>query len=245
VSVGQKLTFGSLFSGFGGFDLGFERAGLRCAWQVEINDYASRVLAKHWPDVDRFRDVKEVGARQLRSVDVIIGGDPCQANSAAVGSGRSKKESLGGEFLRIIAEVRPRIVVRENPSHIRVDAPWPWFRFRSGLESLGYACLPFRFRACCIGARHRRERLFVLGVDANANSERMEGGNDEGPSKSESGNNIHALVGPALWPAVPEHSGHRSRSGIPAYVERITGLGNAVVPQVAEWIGRQIVQACA
>ena len=242
--VQMPLTFGSLFSGFGGFDLGFERAGLKCAWQVEINEYASRVLAKHWPNVERFRDVREVGARQLRFVDVIIGGDPCQANSAAVGSGRSKKESLGGEFLRIVEEVRPRIVVRENPSHIRIDAPWPWFRFRAGLESLGYACVPFRFRACCIGARHRRERLFVLGVDANTNGQWLEGRNDEGSRESESGNDVHSLVGPASWPAVPEHSGHRSRAGIPAYVERITGLGNAVVPQVAEWIGRQLVAAC-
>ena len=243
--VPMPLTFGSLFSGIGGFDLGFERAGLICTWQVEINEYASKVLAKHWPDVERFSDVRKVGARQLRSVDVIIGGDPCQANSAAVGSGRSKKESFGGEFLRVVAEIRPRIVVRENPSHVRIGAPWPWFRFRAGLESIGYACLPFRLRACCVGARHRRERLFVLGVDANADSKCVEGWNDQGSRESKSGDNIYSLVGPAAWPTVPECSGHRSRAGIPGYVERITGLGNAVCPQVSEWIGRQLVAAAS
>jgi DNA (cytosine-5)-methyltransferase 1 len=54
------MRFGSLFAGIGGFDLGFERAGMECAWQVEIDDYCNRVLEKHWPDVRRYRDVKEV-----------------------------------------------------------------------------------------------------------------------------------------------------------------------------------------
>jgi DNA (cytosine-5)-methyltransferase 1 len=54
------LTFGSLFAGIGGFDLGFERAGMVCKWQVEIDEYCSAVLAKHWPDVTRYRDVRKV-----------------------------------------------------------------------------------------------------------------------------------------------------------------------------------------
>lgn len=46
------MRFGSLFSGIGGFDLGLELAGMECCWQVEINDYANRVLEKHWPHVE-------------------------------------------------------------------------------------------------------------------------------------------------------------------------------------------------
>jgi hypothetical protein len=84
--------------------------------------------------------------------------------------------------------------------------------------------------------------LFVLGVDANADSQRMEGWNHQRSSESQPRNNIYTLVGKASWPAIPEHSGHRSRSGISAYVDRLRGLGNAVVPQVAEWIGRRIVE---
>ena len=223
----MAVTFGSLFAGIGGLDLGFERSGMECRWQVEIDEYATRVLEKHWPNVHRERDVRKVGARQLERVDVICGGDPCQANSAAVGSGRSKHESFGGEFLRVVDELRPSVVVRENPSHVRRNAPWPWWRFRAGLESLGYAVLPFRFRACCLGARHQRERLFLLGHYADPNCASVERWDDQRPPESESGDDLRSLVGPAQWPTVPECRGHRSRAGIPAYVDRIRGLGNA------------------
>jgi DNA (cytosine-5)-methyltransferase 1 len=64
------LTFGSLFAGIGGIDLGLERTGMRCEWQVEIDDYATRVLTKHWPDVPKFRDVRSVGAHNLSAVDL-------------------------------------------------------------------------------------------------------------------------------------------------------------------------------
>ena len=74
----MTLTFGSLFAGIGGMDLGLERAGMRCLWQVEIDPYASQVLAKHWPDVARHGDVRSVGAHCLQPVDVICGGFPCQ-----------------------------------------------------------------------------------------------------------------------------------------------------------------------
>jgi site-specific DNA-cytosine methylase len=79
------VTFGSLFAGIGGFDLGFERAGMTCKWQVEIDPYCQRVLAKHWPDVRRHDDVRTfppTDADEWR-VDVICGGFPCQDISDA------------------------------------------------------------------------------------------------------------------------------------------------------------------
>lgn len=236
----MKPTVGSLFAGIGGFDLGFERAGWEVKWQVEIDPYCQRVLAKHWPDVRRHDDVKTfppTGADDWR-VDCIIGGDPCQANSAA---GESCRESLGGEFIAVVEKLRPRIVVRENPSLVRKDAPWPWHRFRGALEQLGYAVLPFRLRACCLGADHRRERLFLFAEDTDPDRNGLEGRARQTPE-------VEAVEPPGLvavhdWPPIPADHGFDSRAGIPEYVARCRGLGNAVVPQVAEWIGRRVIEA--
>lgn len=237
------MTVGSLFSGIGGLDLGLERAGMQIAWQCEINDYARRVLAKHWPDVRRHDDVHTFPVCDGTdwSVDLIAGGDPCQENSRATGGNRSIESSLGAEFIRIVDALRPRFVLRENPHGTRANAPWPWFRMRSLLESLGYAVLPFRLRACCFGAFHRRDRVFLLAERADAHGIRLEGWQEktQGRNASESQGRIH----PGDWLALSASRGLRSRAGFPGYVDRVKGIGNAIVPQVAEWIGRRLMDS--
>jgi site-specific DNA-cytosine methylase len=110
------MNVGSLFAGIGGFDLGFERAGMHTAWQVELDPYCRAVLAKHFPDAERFEDVREVGAHNLAPVDLICGGFPCQDLSVA-GKGAGidgERSGLWAEFARIIRELEPRYVVIEN-----------------------------------------------------------------------------------------------------------------------------------
>ncbi len=179
----MTATFGSLFSGIGGMDLGLERAGWECLWQVEKDEWRRRVLAKHWPGVPRYADIHEVDHEQLSPVTLIAGGDPCQANSLA---GKGAVEgvhdiTLGSRFLEVIEAVRPELVLRENPP-ARSDAPWPWWRFADGLRSLGYRAFPFALRACCLGGDHKRQRVFVLGISADNDSRRelqSEGGERE------------------------------------------------------------------
>src|SRR5512136_1087486 len=114
------LTFGSLFAGIGGFDLGFERAGMQCLWQVEIDDYCQHVLAEHWPEVKRYGDVRECGSHNLAAVDVICGGFPCQPHSVAgKRKGAVDDRDLWPEMRRIIAELQPTWVVAENVPGIR------------------------------------------------------------------------------------------------------------------------------
>jgi DNA (cytosine-5)-methyltransferase 1 len=117
------LTYGSLFAGAGGFDLGFDAAGWSCAWQVENDPKAQQVLAQWWPDVTRYEDVTTADGAELAPVDVIAGGYPCQDLSVA-----GKRVGLDGarsglfhEFVRIVEEMRsatgnaaPRWVVWEN-----------------------------------------------------------------------------------------------------------------------------------
>jgi DNA (cytosine-5)-methyltransferase 1 len=101
----SEFTFISLFAGIGGMDLGLERTGLRCIAQVEIDDYATRVLERRWPDVPRWRDVRDCGAHNLPSADVICGGFPCQdISEAGKGAGLAGERSgLWREFYRIPA----------------------------------------------------------------------------------------------------------------------------------------------
>ena len=78
------MTFGSLFAGIGGMDLGLEWSGMTCKWQVEIDGYARRVLAKHWPNVPKHDDVRTFPPNEGDwNVDVIAGGFPCQDISNA------------------------------------------------------------------------------------------------------------------------------------------------------------------
>lgn len=233
------VTFGSLFAGIGGFDLGFERAGMFCKWQVEIDRYANRVLSKRWPNVRRWGDVHQWPQSDTEYVDVICGGDPCQENSNARQGIGCESPSLGGEFIRIVDAMRPRFVVRENPSVVRADAPWPWFRFRGELESIGYVVMPFRLRACCLGLDHRRDRLLLLAELPNAMQAGSQGDVFEKVERQTGGKGRRDTTRQAGWDATPRICG--VSDGIPNRMDRLRGLGNAVPPAMAEWIGRRIV----
>lgn len=112
----RAMRVGSLFSGIGGFDLGLERAGMTCSWQVEIDPFCQQVLAHHWPDTQRFEDVKEVGKHNLQPVELICGGFPCQDLSVAGNRAglAGERSGLWFEFARIAGELRPNWIVVEN-----------------------------------------------------------------------------------------------------------------------------------
>jgi len=168
----MPITFGSLFAGIGGFDLGFERAGMECIWQVEINDYAQKVLAKHWPKVHREADIKTVGKHNLEYVDVICGGFPCQDISyAGRGAGLDGERSgLFFEAIRVVRELQPRVFVLENVAALLTRG---LDRVLGTLAEIGYDaewhCIP----AAYVGAPHIRDRVFILGY---ANCGRRESG---------------------------------------------------------------------
>ncbi|GIW59986.1 MAG: hypothetical protein KatS3mg087_1052 [Patescibacteria group bacterium] len=240
----NKLTVGSLFAGIGGFDLGFERVGcFEIAWQVEKDEFCQKVLEKHWPAVRRWPDVKTFPPEPIDDwrCDIIVGGDPCQANSCARGNFPTKHESLGDEFIRVVKTLRPCVVLRENPAGELLDAPWPSRRFKHNLEALGYAAIRFRLRACCLGGNIQAERMFVLGLDPQAVGNLMERRICQLQSPSVA--DLSALVRNYVWPAIPRPRGYRSRCGLPNYVERIRAIGNALPPQMSEFLARCIAYA--
>lgn len=162
------MRFGSLFSGIGGFDLGFERNGLESAWQVEIDKDCKRVLTRHWPNVERFDDVSTV--TNLPAVDVLCGGFPCQDLSVAgkragLAGGRS---GLWFEFLRIAQVNKPGTIVIENvPGLLSSDEHRDFAIILRGLVECGY-CLAWRvLDAQFYGVAQRRRRVFIVGSLGN------------------------------------------------------------------------------
>lgn len=156
----RQLTFGSLFAGIGGFDLGFENAGMKCAWMVEKDEFCQKILKKHWPNVPLFDDVKHFNRDTAGAVDVICGGFPCQPHSlAGKQKGAADERDLWPEMRRVISEFQPTWVACENvPGIRRTILPG----VLADLEALGYETADIEFPACAFGAPHRRARMFIL-----------------------------------------------------------------------------------
>jgi DNA (cytosine-5)-methyltransferase 1 len=241
------MRFGSLFAGIGGIDLGLERAGMRCAWQVEIDPFCRSVLARHWPDVPRHEDVRAVDFATLPQVDVLAGGFPCQDISHAGNRGErsgteGERSGLWSEFARAIRAARPGWVLVENVPAILVRGIGTVL---SDLAAIGYDaewdCLP----AATFGAPQRRDRLFLVayphrsGWAGSAERHVLSEARIEPPRRRHVDGLDLVEAGP--WSALPDVL--RVDYGVPGTVDQLRALGNAVVPQVAEWIGRRIVGA--
>ena len=159
------MTVGSLFAGIGGMDLGLERAGMTVRWQVEIDDYCRKVLAKHWPDVKRYEDVKEVGAHNLEAVDLICGGFPCQGLSVAgkrLGLA-DERSGLFWELVRIASELRPEWLVLENvPGLLSSNEGRDMGAVIGGLEDAGYSVAWRVLDLQWFGVAQRRRRVFFV-----------------------------------------------------------------------------------
>lgn len=167
----MSLTIGSLFSGIGGLELGLEWAGLGpVKWQVERDAFCCKVLAKHWPGVTRFGEIKTVTENDLEPVDIVCGDFPCQPHSiAGRRAGRSDERWLWPEFARIVRGVRPRFVVLENvPGLLSVDGGAAFGELLGGLAELGYDAWWDLLAAAETGAPHRRNRLFIVAWLADA-----------------------------------------------------------------------------
>lgn len=169
------LRFMSVCAGIGGFDLGLEAAGMTCVAQIEIDDYATKVLEKHWPDVPRFRDLRRTSARMLPSCDVLAGGIPCQPHSLAGKRGAgSDTRDLWPDFFRLICEIRPAYAVVENVAGLRSSDRGRFFgRILSDLAALGYCTEWISLSAADVGAPHQRERVWLVAYPEQSRYQRQ------------------------------------------------------------------------
>jgi DNA (cytosine-5)-methyltransferase 1 len=243
------VKYGSLFAGIGGIDLGLDRAGMTCGWQVELDEYCRKVLAKHWPDVPRWDDVMtfppEDWSEDKLQVDLIAGGFPCQDISVAgKGAGiNGERSSLFHEIIRISGILRPRWILLENVSALLTRGLGAVL---GELAKVGYDaewhCIP----ASHVGAPQRRDRIFIICYLADTTSLGMEGDRSTGEQVPQLSltegllGRYRAGAGTDQWGIEPNVD--RVAHGIPRRMDRVKGLGNAVVPQVIEVIAKEIMK---
>jgi DNA (cytosine-5)-methyltransferase 1 len=288
----------SLFSGIGGLDLGLERAGMTVVGQSEIDPYASRVLAKHWPGVLNLGDITtitEESLERLGPIDLVCGGFPCQDLSVAGKQAgiNASRSGLFFDLMRVVRLVAPRYVLLENVPTLLSRSDWMGAVLGELAESgfdAEWDCIP----AQAVGAPHRRDRVFVIAVaDAEGGDQRAglregdptrqrgrrlgHGGGEDHvadadragreeqcrpeptqeelsaaqcssrrraePSMGRGPDGLPAWVHPDRSPAFDhgwEDGLPRVSTGVHDRVARLRCLGNSVVPQVAEHVGRII-----
>lgn len=239
----------------GGFDLGLERAGMVCKWQVEIDPFCRKVLTKHWPAVPKYGDIRELRGDELEPVDLICGGFPCQDISEANTNGKGLEGPRSGlwfEYERLIREIRPRWAVVENVSRLlTINGGRDFGTILRNLAELRYDVEWSLLSSCTMGAPHSRERVFLV---AYTNIKRLQASREEGirddektPSGGASAKYIHSSTVSisssrrqtrSSEPGIP-----RVDDGVPDRIYRNRAVGNAVDPDVAELIGRMIIEA--
>jgi len=244
-----------LFSGIGGF-------ALAASWTwgerhnplafCEIEPFAQRVLARHWPGTPIISDIREFKGDCYGRVDLITGGFPCQPFSAA-GKKKGKEDDryLWPEMCRVIAEAKPSWVCGENV--IGIDG-MALAEVLSDLESEGYEVQTLEIPACAVGAPHIRHRTWILahhvdkreweaGRPATANTR---AGGLAACSPQGCGGYWPTFSGelPGRWepPRYLKPMLGKSGYGISNRMDEIRGMGNAIVPAVAARIFAAIKQ---
>jgi DNA (cytosine-5)-methyltransferase 1 len=227
----QKLKVLDLFSGIGGFSLGLERTGgFETVAFCEIETLPRRVLAKHWPEVPIYEDVRTLTAETLArggiAVDVITGGFPCQAFSSAA-RGRNNAPDLWPEMARLAVEVKPRYAIAENVKFGPVARSADYFC------ELGMQCDVVHIPAYEIGADHERSRWWAV-AHPYTDGEFQRALNAEAQK-------LRDILG-CVWGAENYRMAVQLSDGLPGRLG--AGMfGNAVVPQIPELIGRAILAA--
>lgn len=222
-----------LFSGIGGFSLGLERATFHTVAFCEVEPYARSVLAKHWPNIPCHPDIRQLEGRQIAgSVEVVCGGFPCQDISEA-----GKRKGIDGErsglwkdFARIISEVRPRWAIIENSPKLRANGLG---RVLSDLAAIGYDAEWSIVSACSLGFPHVRKRMFIVAYPQGR--WRQQRRRIELAQSSDQTRDIHQRFKEPGPPGVAH--------GVTNRTHRNRGIGNAVVPQIAQLIGEAIMKA--
>lgn len=267
-------TVGSLFSGIGGLDLGFERAGFTTSWQIEIDPINRAVLKNRFPHSTQYNDIRDCGAHNLSHVDVITGGFPCQDLSIA-----GKRKGLAGnrsglffEVCRILNEIQPSWVVLENVTGLlSCNDSKDFETVIKTLANCGYVGYWRVLNARYFGVPQARRRVFLVAgfgqfppidllVDAKPTQDIY--------STVRAQQQIESWAAPTLcarrnsasigfseiliahengWDKMVERQRMSQNHGFclgmdEANAKESWAAGNAVVPQVAQWVASHLIK---
>ena len=227
-----------LFSGIGGFALAAKWVWgdeLDITGFCEIEKYAQKVLQKNFPGVPIYDDITKLNGKDFKNIDLITGGFPCQDISVA-GKGAGIKEGtrsgLWFELWRIISEVRPRFALIENVPMLTIRGGT---RVIADLAKIGYDCEWQVISAKQVGSWHKRERMWIITY-SNKNEYTF---NRKSRSRRKSRKLCRSNLRD-LWDKNIPSDFVRISNGIPSRVDRLKGLGNSIVPQVAALIMERI-----
>jgi|TARA_R100001510_G_scaffold42676_1_gene39073 DNA (cytosine-5)-methyltransferase 1 len=265
----KNFTVLDLFSGIGGFSLGLEATeAFSTVAFCEQDKFCQAVLRKNWPNTPIFDDIRTLPTDRFRGVDICVGGFPCQPwSTAGKKRGAEDDRDLWPEMLRVIEAVQPEFVIGENVRGF-VNEPLGLRRSLSDLEGIGYQAVPFIIPSCSVNAPHRRDRCWIIGHKnvADTTSKRMERYRTSGEQELETHERKGLPVGKGKKPRTTEWTTQQClglpsnglsrwvagdwERGIPRVTEgeegramKIKALGNSVVPQVVEQIGRAIIRS--
>ncbi|MEG4075432.1 DNA (cytosine-5-)-methyltransferase [Microcoleus sp. Pol14C2] len=289
------MRVASFFSGIGGFDLGFEKAGMNVVFQCEIDKYCQQILKRHWPQVPIYEDIRTLTHSTIPAADLWCAGWPCQDLSNA----NTERKGLAGarsglfyKFMELVAEIQPAWLVLENvPGLLSAEQGTALEVVIDTLEAHGYLGGWLSCNARHTGLPHDRDRVFFIASFRSKRACRIftdsgELSGDSAARKSRRketrssvcegiigdtplvvqrrggfGYTLAKSVCPTLRAQTGGHQGgHSDRpilcgekldldrmgkaDGISSRMDGRRGrlLGNAVVPGIAEWIGRKILE---
>ena len=250
------LTVFDVCSGIGGFSLGLERTGFfKTIAFCEKNKFCKQVLKKHWKDIPIYNDLKEIGNEPTtikEKFDVIVCGLPCQPFSLA-GKQKGKKDDryLWDYLFSIIEHKKPTWIILENtPNFVNVALDDVCIN----LETQDYSTQSFIIPACSVGTHHKRDRVWVIGkLMGNTTRNRR----TKGYASEEEGRTIRESKTRGLFQSkrtstlrdkfrldqwISKSGVCGVANGLPSRVDRnrLSALGNAVIPQIVFNLGLAI-----
>jgi DNA (cytosine-5)-methyltransferase 1 len=254
-----------LFSGIGGFALAALWAGFETIVFCEKDKYCQKVLNKHWPNVPIIEDIHEFKGSDYTGATILTAGVPCQPASTA-GKRRGKEDDrwLWGETIQAISTSNPLWIILENVRGLlTLEGGVVFDELLTQLEDIGYPTRTFIIPACAVNAPHRRDRVWVVahrnssrelqqkGIKSNKwgwignGSKKVITNNDSTrlshrKSLKESPQIRKTTYRSDWWSIEPQVD--RVVPGLRGRVDRLKGLGNAIVPQVAYQILKGIAE---